>query len=131
MTSMEKEKAFPFIKVEQDSEHLVEMDGLAIAKIKYDEKAKTFKVKEYDIDKNLLFTNKVKILNDGFELTTFLGKKKNGKAIFKKILYDSMGNKTQEEFLDENKKPNANNHKISKIKYRYNLSGKKNSCRIL
>jgi|GEM_PF-1839774 len=120
-----KRKSISFIKVEQDSEHLVEMDGLAIAKIKYDEKDKTFKVKEYDIDKNLLFTNKVKILNDGFELITFLGKKKNGKAIFKKILYDSVGNKTQEEFLDENKKPNANKHKISKIKYKYNLNGKR------
>lgn len=118
-------KSISFIKVDEESEHLVEMEGLAIAKIKYDEKTKTFKVKEYDIDQALLFTNKVKILKDGFELITFLGKKKDGKAIFKKILYDLNGNKTQEEFLDENKKPNANKHKISKIKYKYNSNEKK------
>ena len=60
-------KSISFIKVDEDSEHLVEMEGLAIAKIKYDEKSKIFKVKEYDIDQTLLFTNKVKIKKDGFE----------------------------------------------------------------
>lgn len=118
-------KSISFVKVDEDSEHLVEMEGLAIAKIKFDEKTKTLKVKEYDIDQNLLFTNKVKILKDGYELLTFLGKKKNGKAVFKKILYDINGNKIEEEFLDENKKPNNNKNKISKIKYKYNSNGKK------
>ena len=78
-------KSISFVKVDEDSEHLVEMEGLAIAKAKYEEKSKTFKVKEYDIDKTLLFTNKVKIQKDGFELFTFLGKTKNKKALFKKI----------------------------------------------
>lgn len=120
-----KRKSISFVKVEENSEFLVEMEGLAISKAKYDEKAKTFKVKEYDIDKTLLFTNKVKLLKEGFELITFLGKTKNKKALFKKIQYDSSGNKIQEEYLDENKKPNANNHKISKIKYKYNSNGKR------
>lgn len=118
-------RSVSFIRVDEESEHLVEMEGLAISKLKFDEKTKTFKVKEYDIDKTLLFTNKVKIEKDGFELITFLGKKKGGKAIFKRILYDTNANKIQEEFLDENKNPNANNQKISKIKYKYNPLGKK------
>ncbi|HNK59627.1 MAG TPA: hypothetical protein PLL86_25675, partial [Leptospiraceae bacterium] len=117
-------KSISFVRVEENSEHLVELEGLAIAKLKYDEKTKTFKVKEYDIDRNLLFTNKVKILKNGFELITFLGKKKNGKPIFKKITYDIDARKLQEEYLDENKKPNTNKNKIAKIKYKYNQSGK-------
>lgn len=117
-------KSISFVKTDENSEHLVEMDGLAIAKIKYDTKSKTFKVKEYDIDRNLLFTNKVKIQKDKIELITFLGKKKNGKALFKKTVYNLDGNKTQEEFLDENNKPNTNKNKITKILYKYSQNGK-------
>ncbi|MBK8399359.1 MAG: hypothetical protein IPL26_29470 [Leptospiraceae bacterium] len=117
-------RSVSFIRIDEESEHLIEMDGLAISKLKFDEKSKTFKVKEYDIDKSLLFSNKVKFSKDGFELITFLGKKK-GKGVFKKILYDNNAEKIQEEYLDENNKPTSNKQNIHKIKYKYNPLGKK------
>lgn len=114
-----------FIQVDKDQESLSSMGELSTIKLKFNQGSTILKVKEYTIDKKLIFADKIERIKDGFSFFTFKGKNKKGKSIFQKISFDIHANPLEVQYLDENQKPTIDKNGISKILYTYNKQGKK------
>ncbi len=114
-----------FIQVDKDQETLSSMGELSTIKLKFNQGSTILKVKEYTIDKKLIFSDKIERIKEGFSFSTFKGKNKKGKAIFQKINFDVHANPLEIQYQDENKKSTIDKNGISKVLFSYNKLGKK------
>jgi hypothetical protein len=117
-------KAISFIEQDGNSETLSSLDGLSMIRLKAGKGDELLKVKEYSIDKKLIFTNKINKTENGFELYSFLGKNKKGKSIIQKVKYNQNAQILSIEYLDDSQKPIQGKNGFYKKEFTYHKSGK-------